>query len=82
MFFTYIIRSISNPTKTYIGFTSNIDDRLKSHNMGKSSYTKHYIPWKLEFYAAFHNKLTAINFEKYLKSGSGKAFASKHFDII
>ena len=81
MYFTYIIRSVSNPEKTYIGFTSNIEERLKSHNLGKTSYTKHYIPWKLEFYAAFPNKSPAMNFEKYLKSGSGKAFAAKHFHI-
>ena len=81
MYFTYIIRSITNPEKTYIGFTANIEERLKSHNLGKTSYTKHYIPWKLELYAAFPDKSTAMNFEKYLKSGSGKAFAAKHFNI-
>ena len=81
MFFTYIITSISNSTKTYIGFTSNVEERLKSHNQGKSSYTKKYVPWNLTFYAAFPEKEIAMNFEKYLKSGSGKAFASKHFTI-
>jgi predicted GIY-YIG superfamily endonuclease len=79
MYFTYIIRSITNPEKTYIGFTANIEERLKSHNLGKTSYTKHYIPWKLEFYAAFPDKSTAMNFEKYLKTGSGKAFSKRHF---
>ena len=81
MFYTYIITSISIPTKTYIGFTSNIEERLKSHNLGKSSYTKKYRPWRLTFSAAFPDKLIAMDFEKYLKSGSGKAFASKHFKI-
>ena len=81
MFFTYIITSISIPSKTYIGFTSNIKERLKSHNQGKSSYTKKYVPWKLTFYAGFPEKAIAMDFERYLKSRSGKAFASKHFKI-
>jgi predicted GIY-YIG superfamily endonuclease len=46
---------------------------------GKNVFYLHYIPWKLEFYAAFPNKSMAMNFEKYLKSGSGKAFSKRHF---
>lgn len=79
MYFTYIIRSISNPEKTYIGFTANIEERLKAHNQGKSSHTRKYIPWEISFYAAFPDKIKAMDFEKYLKTGSGKAFSKRHF---
>ncbi len=77
MYYTYIIRSISYPDKTYIGFSKNLKQRINEHNQGKSKYTAHFKPWKLIFYSAFDTKEKAINFEKYLKSNSGKAFASK-----
>jgi predicted GIY-YIG superfamily endonuclease len=81
MYFTYIIRSISYPRKTYIGFTTNIENRLKYHNQGRVPSTKNFVPWKVEFYAAFSDRLSAMRFEQYLKSASGKAFSSKHFGI-
>ena len=79
MYYTYILRSKSIPYQTYTGFTSNLKNRLKDHNSGKSFHTSKYKPWNLDFYCAFNNKQKALNFEKYLKSGSGKAFVKKHF---
>lgn len=78
MHYTYIIKSISYPSQTYTGFTSNLKHRINDHNSGKSPHTSKYKPWNLEFYCAFNDKEKAINFEKYLKSGSGKAFTKKH----
>jgi predicted GIY-YIG superfamily endonuclease len=78
MHYTYILRSIPSPSQTYIGQTSNLKVRLAIHDSNQSPHTSKFSPWTLEFYSAFKNKETAIAFEKYLKSHSGKAFAKKH----
>jgi len=79
MHYVYLLRSVNFSDKIYIGYTNNIDQRMITHNDGKSLYTKRYMPWRLQGYFAFQEKVSAIKFEKYLKSGSGKAFALKHF---
>jgi putative endonuclease len=61
----------------YTGHTANLDERLKRHNKGENIYTKPRRPVALVTYLAFSDKYKAIAFEKYLKSGSGKAFAQK-----
>ncbi|WP_366945280.1 GIY-YIG nuclease family protein [Desulfoluna sp.] len=63
----------------YTGITSDIRNRLKSHNEGKVSHTSKYRPWKIEIAIAFPTKSKAFAFEHYLKSHSGRAFAAKHF---
>jgi putative endonuclease len=79
MYYVYILRSIGNPEKTYVGFTTDITQRLQIHNNGESVYTSRYKPWALLSYITFQEESKAIAFERYLKSGSGKAFAQKHF---
>jgi len=77
-FFVYILKSLKDTSKSYIGFTRGIDRRLDEHNSGTQTYTKRYAPWQLETYFAFSCLEKALAFEKYLKSGSGKAFVNKH----
>ena len=77
MYYVYIIKSIALPDNFYIGYTSNLNMRLKQHNFGTSFHTKKYGAWELTFYAVFQNKLKAIEFEKYLKSHSGRIFMQK-----
>ncbi len=77
MYFVYLIKSIKNPNKTYIGFTNNLDQRMEKHNNGASIYTTDDRPWKLVTYICFDNKDKAAEFEKYLKIGSGHAFAKR-----
>jgi putative endonuclease len=79
MYYTYILKSTPQPSQTYIGFTSNLKQRLEEHNSGKSRHTNKYKPWNIEFYCAFNNKEKAVGFEKYLKSGSGKVLIKKRF---
>ena len=79
MYCVYLIRSKTNPEKTYIGFTSDLEQRLQSHNHGNSFHTADFRPWHLVAYFAFDSKVKAIEFETYLKSGSGNAFAKKRF---
>ena len=54
MHYTYILKSLSNPSQTYIGYTSNLKARFEAHNSGRSIHTAKYTPWKLEFYSAFN----------------------------
>lgn len=61
----------------YTGCTSNLSDRLKRHNNGEIIYTSTRLPFQLITHIVFTDKYKAYNFEKYLKSGSGKAFAFK-----
>ena len=79
MKYIYLIESISHPEQRYVGLTSNVDERLRAHNEGCSPHTSKYRPWRLVTYAAFSDDAKAAQFEQYLKSGSGRAFAKKHF---
>lgn len=79
MFYVYLIRSIKFPQTTYIGYTTNIKERLKTHNSGGSIHTKTDRPWELVICIAFKNIDCAKQFEKYLKSQSGRAFSKKRF---
>jgi len=63
----------------YFGSTNNLKQRLHLHNSGQVISTKPHAPWKLVWYAAFETEKQARDFEQYLKTGSGKAFAYKRF---
>ena len=76
-YYVYLIQSINYPKKIYVGYTNNLKERIKGHNEGKSNHTRQYMPWQLMTYLAFDNQTKAVAFEKYLKSGSGRAFAIK-----
>jgi putative endonuclease len=67
--------------KISTGYTQNLNERLNRHLNGHVPATKPLRPLKLHCYFTFTNKYAALNFEKHLKSGSGRAFAKKHFDI-
>lgn len=81
MFFTYIFQSLNFPEQTYIGFTQDLNNRLLEHNMGTSKHSSKFKPWKIIFYCAFETQEQAINFEKYLKSCSGRIFVKKHCQL-
>ncbi|MGB6221831.1 GIY-YIG nuclease family protein [Haloferula sp.] len=79
MFCTYILESISNPERHYVGHSADLKVRLSEHNAGKSANTAKHRPWKVRCYFAFETESLARNFEKYLKSGSGRTFTKRHF---
>jgi putative endonuclease len=79
MHYVYLLRSLKDPSKTYIGYTTNLKQRLETHNSGGSVHTKINRPWKLVVYLAFDTEEKALAFEKYIKVGSGYAFAKKRF---
>lgn len=76
--YVYLIQSQNFPTQTYTGYTTDITQRLKDHNSGKSTHTHKYKPWELVSYTAFTSKEKAIAFESYLKPGSGRAFVARY----
>lgn len=77
MYYVYIIKSRDYPEIIYTGFSTDLRKRFMDHNRGKSKHSEKYRPWELIFYCAFTNKQKALNFEAYLKSGSGIAFKIK-----
>ena len=79
MMYVYIIESMLEPENFYVGITEDLKFRLKQHNAGEVFHTAKYKPWKLKNYFAFVDNKKAHAFERYLKSGSGRAFAKKHF---
>ena len=78
MKYVYLLESISHPDQKYISLTSNFNFRLNEHNAGKSLYTSKYKPWKTVVVIRFNDDQKAEVFEKYLKNGSGHAFAKRH----
>ncbi len=74
----YLLRSLSNPRRTYVGLSDNPDRRLTEHNAGQSPYTAAARPWELIVTIGFQDERRATTFERYLKSGSGHAFARRH----
>lgn len=78
MYYVYILRSVADTRHTYVGTTQNLRARLAQHNSGKSIHTNKFKPWTVQFYAAFPHRNLAANFERYLKTGSGRAFAARH----
>jgi predicted GIY-YIG superfamily endonuclease len=61
----------------YVGHTTDLKKRLYNHNSGTTDYTAKFRPWKLITYLAFDSEIKAIEFERYLKSHSGRAFRDK-----
>lgn len=77
MHYVYLIQSELNSERKYVGITQNLENRLTEHNQGEVTSTKKDRPWNLITYIAFSDIAKAKDFEKYLKSHSGRAFANK-----
>ena len=76
MYYCYILLSTKSHI-FYFGSTNDLQNRYKLHNEGKVKSTKPHTPWELVWYGAFETEKQAREFEGYLKTGSGKAFAYK-----
>ena len=76
-FYTYILVSENSPNRLYIGFTEDLESRLKFHNHGNNPHTSKYKPWRIKTAIAFSDRQKALDFEVYLKRLSGRAFAKK-----
>lgn len=75
----YLLESEPTPSKRHTGYTGNLRQRVADHNAGRNVSTAPFRPWQLRTYLAFSSKPLALAFERYLKSGSGHAFAKKRF---
>ena len=76
MKYVYILES-EDDEHFYVGMTADLRKRLAKHNAGEVPHTSKFKPWRLKTYVAFSDERQASEFEKYLKSGSGRAFARK-----
>ena len=78
MFYTYILfNKVTN--RYYVGFTPDLRKRIKKHLSGQVLSTKSNQNYALVSFVGFKNRYDALDFEKYLKTGSGVAFMNKHF---
>ena len=76
-YYVYILKSMVDTDRFYTGFTENLENRLKDHNSGKNPHTVKHRPWRVKTAIAFSDRNKALEFERYLKSPSGRAFAKK-----
>ncbi|UXN74319.1 GIY-YIG nuclease family protein [Devosia sp. A8/3-2] len=77
MQYVYILRSLDDPDRYYVGRPGNLKARLASHNAAQVIHTAKFAPWALKTYLGFDDEAQARAFEKYLKTASGRAFAKK-----
>jgi len=78
-FYVYVLVSKADPSIHYTAVTRNLSARLYDHNRGNCPHSAKYKPWKVEMAIAFTSEAKARAFEKYLKTGSGREFARRHF---
>ncbi len=78
MKYVYILQSVGSDEHYYVGITGDMGDRLARHNAGEVTHTAKHLPWSSKAYVAFSDEARAFAFERYLKSGSGRAFAQRH----
>jgi predicted GIY-YIG superfamily endonuclease len=76
-YYTYILQSEIKPDRFYTGFTEELERRIKSHNQGNNPHTSRLKPWRIKTAIAFTDREKALDFEEYLKTSSGRAFAKK-----
>lgn len=74
----YVLKNNDEPPRYYTGLTSCMAARLEAHNAGRVAHTATGKPWHVDVAIEFADEQRAIAFEKYLKSGSGCAFAQRH----
>jgi putative endonuclease len=77
--YVYILESERNGKTHYTGLTMDLAARLRKHNQGGVPHTAKQRPWALQTAIAFRSREKAAAFESYLKSGSGREFARRHF---
>lgn len=77
--FVYILKSIPRDGQYYVGLTSDMTARLAAHNAGLSPHTAQHRPWRALVAIEFDDEEAAVKFERYLKTGSGREFARRHF---
>jgi predicted GIY-YIG superfamily endonuclease len=80
MRFVYVLKNRESKPRFYVGRTSDLVGRLVTHNAGGCPHTAKHRPWQIHVVIEFPDEPRAARFERYLKSGSGRAFAKRHFE--
>jgi predicted GIY-YIG superfamily endonuclease len=75
--YVYILQSQVVSERYYVGLTDNLRARLRRHNAGEVPHTAKFGPWRIKTAVAYTDRTRAANFERYLKSASGRAFTKK-----
>lgn len=78
--YVYVLKNGDSEPQFYVGLTSDVRARLSDHNTGRCPHTARRRPWQLHVVIEFLDEPRALRFERYLKSGSGRAFAKRHFE--
>ena len=78
-YYVYILIDVETGSHHYIGSTRDLAARLAKHNQGAVPHTSKFKPWRIQTAITFDSKEKAVAFESYLKSGSGREFAKRHF---
>jgi predicted GIY-YIG superfamily endonuclease len=79
--FVYVLKRVAEPTRYYTGLTTDVSSRLDAHNAGRCPHTASGRPWQVDVVVQFADEARAVAFERYLKTGSGTAFAKRHFRV-
>ena len=75
--YVYILQNDTETDHFYVGLTDDLRDRLGRHNAGEVPHTAKHRPWHIKTAVAFTDRTRAADFERYLKTASGRAFAKK-----
>lgn len=76
----YVLKNADPVPRFYVGLTADVPSRLEDHNVGRCPHTAKHRPWQLHVVIEFPDEARAVRFERYLKSGSGREFAKRHFE--
>ena len=73
IFYVYMLKSVNNKIiKTYVGYTNNLNLRLKKHNTSKGAKSTRGFKWKIIYKKRFYDKRLAMSFEYKLKKDKKK----------
>jgi putative endonuclease len=75
--YVYVLQSATDRNRFYTGLAADLRERIAAHNRGQVRYTSQWKPWILKTYVGFRDRTRAADFERYLKSASGRAFVKR-----
>ena len=78
MHIVYLLQNRNDPKRHYVGLCKNLKKRLAEHNTGECKTTSEAKDWEIDVAVYFRDEKKAAAFERYLKTGSGRAFSRKH----
>jgi putative endonuclease len=78
--FVYVLKNSEVPPRYHTGLSAHVSNRLAQHNAGNNTHTAKYRPWSIDVVIEVADERRAVALERYLKSGSGVAFATRICD--